>query len=151
MNIQRITKKFPRNHKCPCGSGNKYKNCCIDKDFAFDLTDTGDVTKKVPMSDETIKAFKLQAEKFKEKFGREIGPNDPVFFDPNKDIPTPIDEDILEKETIKAMEKANIPAHFIYAFKKTGLMLFEGSENKYTKKDIKNYEDAVEEYFNLNK
>jgi hypothetical protein len=25
------------------------------------------------------------------KFGRDPGPNDPVFFDPDKDVPTPID------------------------------------------------------------
>ena len=25
-----IKKKFPRNAPCPCGSGKKYKHCCID-------------------------------------------------------------------------------------------------------------------------
>lgn len=27
-----MSKKPNRNDPCPCGSGKKYKNCCIDKD-----------------------------------------------------------------------------------------------------------------------
>jgi hypothetical protein len=27
--------KVGRNHPCPCGSGEKYKNCCIKKGEAF--------------------------------------------------------------------------------------------------------------------
>ena len=26
--------KVGRNDPCPCGSGKKYKNCCLDKDMA---------------------------------------------------------------------------------------------------------------------
>ncbi|MBE6955750.1 MAG: hypothetical protein E7449_07605, partial [Ruminococcaceae bacterium] len=26
--------KVGRNEPCPCGSGKKYKNCCLDKDLA---------------------------------------------------------------------------------------------------------------------
>ena len=29
--IRRVT-KIGRNDPCPCGSGKKYKNCCLDKD-----------------------------------------------------------------------------------------------------------------------
>ena len=28
----RVTKKTGRNEPCPCGSGKKYKNCCLNKD-----------------------------------------------------------------------------------------------------------------------
>jgi tetratricopeptide (TPR) repeat protein len=28
--------KVGRNEPCPCGSGNKYKRCCLDKDQAFE-------------------------------------------------------------------------------------------------------------------
>ena len=32
VKVERVTKrnKIGRNQKCPCGSGKKYKKCCID-------------------------------------------------------------------------------------------------------------------------
>ena len=30
--------KVGRNDPCPCGSGKKYKNCCLDKDMAAGKT-----------------------------------------------------------------------------------------------------------------
>jgi uncharacterized protein YecA (UPF0149 family) len=30
--VQRRVVKIGRNEKCPCGSGNKYKRCCINKE-----------------------------------------------------------------------------------------------------------------------
>ena len=30
--MRRTTKKLGRNDPCPCGSGKKYKNCCMKKD-----------------------------------------------------------------------------------------------------------------------
>jgi preprotein translocase subunit SecA len=30
----RTAKKVGRNDPCPCGSGKKYKNCCLDRDLA---------------------------------------------------------------------------------------------------------------------
>ena len=31
--VVRVGKKIGRNDPCPCGSGKKYKNCCIDKNY----------------------------------------------------------------------------------------------------------------------
>ena len=33
VKVERVTKrnKIGRNQKCPCGSGKKYKKCCINK------------------------------------------------------------------------------------------------------------------------
>ncbi len=33
-----MTKKIGRNDPCPCGSGKKYKKCCIDLDISFEHT-----------------------------------------------------------------------------------------------------------------
>lgn len=32
-----MDKKISRNDPCPCGSGKKYKNCCIDKPISKPL------------------------------------------------------------------------------------------------------------------
>ena len=33
-----MTKKIGRNDPCPCGSGKKYKKCCINSSNDFDFT-----------------------------------------------------------------------------------------------------------------
>ena len=33
ITIKRSTAKIGRNEECPCGSGKKYKKCCLDKDL----------------------------------------------------------------------------------------------------------------------
>ena len=47
-------------------------------------------TKQIKMDPELTRAMKNQLRAFKKKFGREPGPNDPVFFDPDADTPQPI-------------------------------------------------------------
>jgi hypothetical protein len=47
--------------------------------------------------------FQLQAERFREKFGRDIGPRDPVFFDPEADDPRPMPRDELDPGLFDAL------------------------------------------------
>jgi hypothetical protein len=42
------------------------------------------------MTPRVHEALLEQGKAFIDKFGREPGPEDPVFFDPDKDVPTPI-------------------------------------------------------------
>ena len=60
----------------------------------------------VPMTPRV--ALLEQRKAFIEKFGREPGPDDPVFFDLDKDIPTPIDPDRLDADLEKARREAGI-------------------------------------------
>ncbi len=57
--------------------------------------------KKIKITPEMRKIFEDQHDRFVEKFGREPGPKDPVFFDPDSDVPTkmpaaPLREVVLE-------------------------------------------------------
>jgi hypothetical protein len=49
-----------------------------------------------------------QLKKFKERFGREMGPDDPIFFDPDCDVPMRLTEAKLKKELIEAARKAGL-------------------------------------------
>ena len=51
---------------------------------------------------------KNQLRAFKKKFGREPGPNDPVFFDPDADTPQPIPIEKLRATVIEAAKKAGL-------------------------------------------
>jgi putative PIN family toxin of toxin-antitoxin system len=44
----------------------------------------------IDMHPEVAAAFELQLENFREKFGRDPGPDDPIFFDPDADDPRPL-------------------------------------------------------------
>ena len=120
-------KKLSRNAPCPCGSGKKYKHCCYGKDFEYEEDDEGSVFKSIPISPEMREILAEQHRKSVEKFGREPGPNDQLFFD----MPHP---EQIEHMTVEAMKKAGIdpavlsisaemdstdPA-IIYAFEKPG-------------------------------
>jgi hypothetical protein len=62
----------------------------------------------VPMTPRVRDALVEQRKAFIEKFGREPGPDDLVFFDPDKDVPTPIDPARMEADLEKAIRDAGI-------------------------------------------
>jgi SEC-C motif len=46
-------KPFPRNESCPCGSGEKYKRCCVLKGFHYYLDEeNGACSGSVPLNQE---------------------------------------------------------------------------------------------------
>jgi hypothetical protein len=57
-----------------------------------------DGTERLDLSPQAIEIFKRQERAFQEKFGRPMGPGDPIFFDPDADEPQPLPEGTLERE-----------------------------------------------------
>jgi hypothetical protein len=94
-----------------------------------------------------IEIIKEQRQRFREKFGREMGPNDPVFFDPDADVPTPISTVRIEAETLEALRKAGAPPQIAYAYKKTGMLVMESSKDNIPKDRLKEWDAAIDEYF----
>ena len=62
----------------------------------------------VPMTPRVHEALLEQRKALIEKFGREPGPDDAVFFDPDRDVPTPIDPDRLDADLEKALRESGI-------------------------------------------
>jgi hypothetical protein len=77
---------------------------------------------EIRLRPEVIEEFQTQRKLFIEKFGREPGPYDPIFFDPTKDEPQPMDDHAVRAQIVKAMGQADIAPEYIYAYQKTGLM-----------------------------
>src|SRR5205823_13275825 len=133
-------KRISRNAPCPCGSGKKYKHCCYGKGFEWQEDEEGGVYKSVPLSDEMKTVLEQQRQKFVEKYGREPGPNDPVFFD----MP-PVEQ--VEFRTVQAMKKAGIDPAIIHAYEKTGgLLVTEENRHLISDKDLAAWQAAIEEY-----
>jgi len=70
------------------------------------------------MTPEVRDALLKQREAFRAKFGRDPGPGDPVFFDPDTDTPTQINKERMEADLDEAFHKAGIDPAKAAAFKK---------------------------------
>jgi hypothetical protein len=71
----------------------------------------------VPMTPRVHAALLEQRKAFIEKFGREPGPGDPVFFDPDKDVPTPIGAERMSADLEKALRDSGIDPEKAEAFR----------------------------------
>jgi hypothetical protein len=70
--------------------------------------------------DAVERALEEQLRAFRAKFGRDPGPDDPLFFDPDADEPRPLNRATIEAGMVDAMERAGISPAQIYAFQQTG-------------------------------
>src|SRR5664280_3741586 len=85
-------------------------------------------SKAVPLNAEAQRAIQEQLRKFREKFGRDADPEDPIFFDPDADTPRPISKAGLDEMTgqiLSAAGKAGVRPELIYAMRKTGRIVTE--------------------------
>jgi hypothetical protein len=106
-------------------------------------------TRDVKMSAETMAIVQSQIQKFGEKFGREHGPKDPLFFNPDALKPEPFRLDKFQEETEAEMVLAGIRPEIIYATRKTGLIVSEENYAKLPKSAQAEWNRAVEEYFEM--
>ncbi len=101
------------------------------------------------MTPEAHDAVLQQRERFTQKFGREMGPDDPVFFDPDADTPQPLDLERHEKDLADAMAAAGIHPRLIYASRKTGLLVTEENLDKLPAEALEEWNAALDEYDEL--
>jgi hypothetical protein len=81
-----------------------------------------------------------QRRKFIDKYGREPGPEDAIFFD----MP-PVEQ--IEFQTVQAMKKAGIDPAIIYAYEKTGgLLVTEQNKHLISDRDLAAWQAAIDEY-----
>jgi hypothetical protein len=106
-------------------------------------------SKVIPLSVEGVADLEKQLQAFKDKFGREPGPGDPVFFDPDCDTPTAIDPERFDASMIDAMRKAKIPEKLIYAYKKTGMIVSQMNKHLFSDKDLREWNAACDEYLRV--
>jgi hypothetical protein len=104
----------------------------------------------VPMSGRTQQALKEQTAAFMEKFGREPGPNEPLFFDPDSDDePRPMTATQVEEvqnEFVEALAKIGIDPKIIYACRRTGLLPSTETWHLLTEEQKDDWEAALDEY-----
>ena len=131
--------KVSRNDPCPCGSGRKYKRCCYAKAAPLVQGPDGELAHALPMSDEMVEILQRQREKFVARYGREPGPDDPIFFDAPSD-------DEYDAAVTKAMEQVGVAPAVIYAFRKTGRIITEENAKFVPAAALEAWQHAIDEY-----
>ena len=115
------------------------------------LVYAGEHGRIVALSPAMRTVFEHQHEMFVEKFGREPGPADPIFFDPNADEPRPFTEDAVTEGMVAVAQEAGLPAAKIYAIRKTGMMIVEGlNDHLFSDEDKDEWQDAIDEFNAMN-
>ena len=96
-------------------------------------------------------AIRDQMRAFRKKFGRDPGPDDSVFFDPDApgDQPVQISEEALRDGTLAAMKQAGTPPEIVYVYRKTGLLLIGGNDVTYPPDRVAERQAAIDEYYRL--
>ena len=122
----------------------KKKVMFYSKKGKFELTDYDDGSRSLIVSPELEEALKEQRKQFIEKFGREPGPDDPLFFDPDADTPQPYPEEKFTEEIVESMKEAGVDEKLINAFKKTGLLVTQDNLDLMTPEELDEFEEALE-------
>ncbi len=132
-------RKRSRNAPCPCGSGKKYKLCCWSKGFSWVEDEQGQLGREVPLSAEALEALQAQRQQLQQHFGRDPGPEDPLFFDA-----PPLEQ--VEHQIAQAMQQAGIDPALIYAFEQTGLLVTEENQHLIPAHGLQAWQAAVARY-----
>jgi hypothetical protein len=103
-------------------------------------------TRKVKLAPEAMEAIEGQLQRFREKFGRDPGPNDPIWFDPDADEPMQMSGVRMQADILEALRKAGTPPEIAYAYRKTGLLSLGGDMSRWPKDHVEEWKAAVAEY-----
>jgi hypothetical protein len=105
--------------------------------------------KVIPISPEVADIFSRQRKLFQQRFGREPGPDDPIFFDPSAAIPQFLSSqssDELWKSLLQAVADSGMDPAIIYAMNKTNRIVTETNLQFLTDAEVQEWNDAIAEY-----
>jgi hypothetical protein len=88
-----------------------------------------------------------QARRFRDKFGRDPRPEDPIFFDPDADEPRPLELDTVTREMTEGLRQAGretgVDPALIEAWCELGYVVTEDNRHLFSVGDILVWEAAV--------
>src|SRR5262245_44030235 len=107
--------------------------------------------REVELDAETMELVGRQRDRFRRRFGRDPGPDDPIFFDPNSpgSDPVPITEERINQEIRRAFVAAGTPPEVVYASEKTGFFPSVEGYKRMGPEDHAEWDAAIAEYFKL--
>jgi hypothetical protein len=105
--------------------------------------------RRIPMNQQMIDILDEQKERFRQKFGRDPRPQDPVLFDDDYDEPRPLSAQKFQRILLDALKEANTRPEIIFAVEKTGFLVTEYNKYRLTPAEYQQWCDAIDEYRRL--
>jgi hypothetical protein len=105
--------------------------------------------RRVRMNEKMIEVFEEQRERFRQKFGRDPRPEDPILFDEDYDDPRPLSAQKFTRILVDALKEANSRPEIIFAVQKTGMLVTEYNKYRLTSAEYRQWCDAIDEYRRL--
>ncbi len=136
--------KIKVNDPCPCGSGRKFKKCCKGKDIVWEQDKDGDFYRAIPVEGKLEELIERVDDEICRHFERERLPDDPLM--PHSLMYSDRD---TERKMVEVMEKMGTNPAFIYAYKKTGILLTEEMVERAPGSLVDEWDDAVDEYYDF--
>jgi len=106
----------------------------------------------IPINRETAEIIAQQKKLFREQFGRDPGPEDPLFFDPGVATPqlrSGESADEVWSSLLRAAGDSGIDPALVYAMNKTGRIVTQQNMRFLTDADLQEWNDAVHEYHQM--
>jgi len=99
-----------------------------------------------PKQKRLVTALLREQKKAFQKTGRDAFRGGPFHFSLE---PTPLSGEDTELLTLKAMRSAPIPAHFAFAYEKTGLIITAENIGRMSAANLERWESAITQYFQM--
>lgn len=93
-----------------------------------------------------LSAVEKQREAFRQKFGRDADPDDPLFFDPDADTPQPRVRNIMLSDIVKALQASKFAPELIYAFHQTGRLGIAADKSSWSPRAVAEWDAAAAEF-----
>jgi predicted NAD/FAD-dependent oxidoreductase len=106
--------------------------------------------KLIQINHEMAEIVARQWKLFRERFGREPGPDDPVFFDPSAAAPQFLSDesaDELRKSLLQAAADSGMDPAIVYAMNKTDRIVTEANVQFLTDAELQEWNNAIDEYY----
>jgi hypothetical protein len=94
-------------------------------------------------------AVEGQRERFREQFGREMESDDPLFWDPDADEPTPITDDQFTNvigSWAESVAEAGLDVAPVLAMRDLGYMVMDETEHLFSLTELEDFDRAVAYY-----
>lgn len=112
-------------------------------------TETGAVVSweaGTPMDSQMREAVGAQTRLFREKFGRDPGPDDPLFFDPDAEQPMALTKETWDAELgdlAQHVGETGVDPAYIYAWRDVGYIVTEDTQHLFSATEVEAFENAV--------
>jgi hypothetical protein len=102
-----------------------------------------------PMDEELRAGLESQRRAFRDKFGREPGPDDPLLFDPDCDEPRPLSPEAWDtalSDLAGNVAQTAVDPAFIHAWREVGYIVTEDNQHTFSATEVVAYEEAVQRH-----